>query len=103
MKLAKFTKTPGDRKRYVIAYQDWLDEGEVISTATYALGAVPDNIYVDGIMIGEDQKSVVLFVSGGLADEEYDLGIRIITSLDQIKEDYVTFVVKEFPVLDWSA
>lgn len=103
MRLAKFAKTPGDRKRYEVHYADWLDEGETLVNVETAIDqSVPGNIYVDGLLLDQDFLTVIMFVSEGQPDNEYDVGIRVTTSRGQIKEDYLTFVVSEFPDLVWG-
>lgn len=103
MRLAKFAKTPGDRKRYEVHYDDWLDEGETLYNVETGIDqSIPGGIYVDGLLIGPDQTSVILFVSEGEPGLEYNVGIKVTTSNSQIKEDYLTFVVRDVPDLVWG-
>lgn len=93
MRVGKFRKAPADRKRYVVNYADWLNEGELI-TAILMTGSVPgDSFYVDGYLIDTGAKQIIFYVSGGIAGTEYNVTSTVTTSLQQIKEDYVTFVV----------
>lgn len=93
MRLQKFRKGPADRKRYVIDYADWLNEDEEV-TLIEMWGNVPDdNFYVDGYVVDSGGKQVIFYVSGGLTDVSYNVFSKITTSLQQVKEDYVTFVV----------
>lgn len=93
MKLAKFRKSPGDRKRYEVNYEDWLNGGEVIETVTMEGNVVGDNFYVEAYIVDADGKEVIFYVSGGVTGNNYDVKITIGTSLQQIKEDTITFVV----------
>jgi len=93
MRIGKFRKASADRKRYVVDYEDWLNEGETI-ISVQALGNVPaDNFYVDGYVVDAGGLQVVFFVSGGVDAHSYDVTVTIVTSLQQVKEDFVTFVV----------
>lgn len=100
MRLAKFQKSPGDRKRYTIDYSEWLDEGETLTGLTTANPGSLDGVYVDGALISEEgNNTVIMYVSGGLPGHSYDVGIEVTTSGNQIREDYITFVVSVVPDL----
>lgn len=93
MRIGKFRKSDGDRKRYVIDYADWLDAAEIIE-GVVMVGDVPlDNFYADGYIVNAGGKEVIFYVSGGLPGVEYDVQVTITTSMQQVKEDWVTFVV----------
>lgn len=95
MRIGKFRKGPEDRKRYVVDYADWLNEDELV-TDIVATGNVPaDNFFVDGYIVDVGGKEVIFYVSGGASGVSYDVTLTIDTSLQQVKEDYVTFVVTE--------
>lgn len=97
MRLAKFPKSPGDRKRYSIDYSQWLDAGEVLSNVVTSTDD-PDGVYVDGILIDPTgQDTVIMYVSGGSRGRSYDVSITVTTTGDQVREDYVTFVVMDTP------
>ena len=93
MRLQKFRKGPADRKRYVIDYADWLNEDELL-TGIQMTGNVPiDNFYVDGYLVDTGGKQVIFYVSGGFSGSSYDVYAKVTTSLQQVKEDNVIFVV----------
>lgn len=94
MKLGRFTKQPAERKRYSIDYSDWLDTGETISTATFAV-APTGALEVDAYTIGSPATSVVFFVNGGTSGVTYKVTVTITTSGGQIKEDEILFSVRE--------
>lgn len=93
MKIGKFRKLSADRKRYVVEYRDWMNEGETIEFVSVTGSVEEDDFYVDGYTISEDSKEVIFFVSGGVPKTEYDVSVEIQTSFNQIKVDTVTFVV----------
>lgn len=92
-RVGKFRKVPADRKRYVIDYADWLNEDETINSVSMSGSVAFDNFYVDGYLVDTDGKQVVFYVSGGLSGVSYDVYATITTSLLQVKQDFVTFVV----------
>lgn len=93
MKLAKFRKSPGDRKRYEVNYEDWLNESELLTSVTMEGNVEDDAFYVEAFTLTTDKKEVVFYISGGVTGSTYEVGITVATSLSQIKEDTITFVV----------
>lgn len=92
-RLQKFRKAPADRKRYVVDYTDWLNENETVTVVTMSGNVAGDNFYIDGYVVDTGGKQIVFYVSGGLSGVEYNVYMTVTTSMQQIKEDYVTFVV----------
>lgn len=96
MKFATYRKTPNERKRYTVSYADWLDTGEVVASALYTIDNETDPpLLVEGSFIQSDGLGLSFFVSGGVSDEQYQLNILMETSIAQIKEDWMTFVVEQ--------
>ncbi len=93
MRVGKFRKAPADRKRYVVDYADWLNDNELVETVAATGNVEDDAFYVDGYVVDPNGKEVIFFVSGGVTGAQYDVTINVTTSLQQIKEDFVTFVV----------
>jgi hypothetical protein len=93
MRIGKFRKAPADRKRIVVDYADWLNENENLTAVAATGNVAPDDFYVDGYVVDTGLKSVIFYVSGGLAGLEYDVTIEVTTSLQQTKQDWITFVV----------
>lgn len=93
MRLGRYRQAEADRKRYEIVYSDWLNLEERIYNTVIVENANPDGFIVDGYLINPDGKSVAFYVSGGIAGGEYDVTVRIETTLQQVKEDWVTFAV----------
>lgn len=93
MRAGRFRKDAADRKRYVVNYEDWLNDNEDVSEVTCTGNVPADNFYVDGFLVDEGGKEVIFYVSGGVAGSSYDVTITVDTTLQQVKEDYVTFVV----------
>lgn len=93
MRIGKFRKSPGDRKRYEVNYDDWLNSGETLVAVTLTGNNIADGFFVDGHVIDSEGKEVIFYVSGGVACQVYEVRITVRTSLDQIKEDTIEFSV----------
>lgn len=95
MRLAKFVKEPGERKRYTLDYAEWLEDSELISNVEFTI--TPSGaLTVDSYSLGSPATNVVFFASGGVDGVTYSVEARITTSVGQIREDQVTFAVKEY-------
>lgn len=96
MRLAKFSKTPDERKRYTVDYTDWLETSETVASATYAVReATTPALVVDAQSILSGNKKVSFYVSGGDDGETYNVEVKITTSTGQVKEDVVIFAVRD--------
>lgn len=96
MKLAKFNKTPVERKRYTLDYTDWLDTGETVSSIVFSVTPVEvGGLEVDAYAIDGSGLTVGFYVNAGLAGSTYTVDVQMTTSSGQIKEDQVIFDVKE--------
>lgn len=96
MRLGKFAKSPQERKRYTIDYTDWLDTGETVTAAQYTIRQVTTPaLVIDAQSILTGNKKVSFYVSAGDDNETYDVEIKVTTSTGQVKEDVVSFTVKD--------
>lgn len=94
MQIAKFRKMPADRKRYEVNYEDWLNIDETLVNVQMTGNVPEDDFYIDGFIIPiENDKEVIFYVSGGLSGVQYEVTVEVETSLQQIKQDTITFVV----------
>lgn len=93
MILNKFRKVPADRKRYVVDYADWLNNLETVTSVTLEGNVPTDNFYVDAYTVDTGGLQVIFYVSGGVSGSTYNVTITATTSLAQVKQDIVTFVV----------
>ena len=95
MILRKFTKRPGDRKRYLLRYGEWLDTGETLVQVTFEVTpAGPGGMVVDASQIEAGGKDVVFFTNLGVDEQDYTVGVRATTSGGQIKNDQLVFSVR---------
>jgi hypothetical protein len=93
MRIGNFRKAPADRKRYVVDYTDWLNDDETLTSVMATGNVVEDDFYVDGFVVDTGEKEIIFYVSGGIDGSEYAVVITVETSLQQTKQDYVTFKV----------
>jgi len=91
MLLGKKHKSPTDRKRYVIDYSDWLDTGETLATVTYEVDV--GTATVDGDALAGDNLSAIFFINGGEIDTPFSVIVTATTSVGQVKNDHIEFVV----------
>lgn len=95
MKLGRYTKTPIERKRYVVDYTDWLDTSETVTGVTFTPSPIDGSGFqIDAYTIDPTGKTVAMFVAGGADGTQYTLDIQATTSGGQIKEDQVLFSVR---------
>lgn len=96
MKIAEFVKEPLERLRCAVNYSEWLEPGETLTTVEfYRAPDTAGGIYVDTYAIDSTAMAVIFFISAGLKDAVYELGIRASTSIGQIKDDYILFSIRE--------
>lgn len=95
MKLAKFVKSPAERKRYTIDYSEWLDTGETISSVVFAVTPTDaSTLTVDSYQIATPATSLAFYVGLGLDGGAYTVNVKITSSGGQVKEDQIGFMVK---------
>jgi hypothetical protein len=96
MRLAKFTKRPGERKRYAILYGEWLDTGETVANVTFGVTpTAPGGLEVDAHQISPNGTDVILFVNFGENGVTYTVDVQVTTSGGQIKKDQILFSIRE--------
>jgi hypothetical protein len=95
MRLGKFLKTPDEIKRYAVEYKHWLDTGEYLQAVTLEVIAQESTsvvLFVDAVE--PSSTKAVFFVSGGDADETYDVLVKATTTGGQVKEDVIALAVR---------
>lgn len=95
MKLNSFTQTPNERKRYIADYSEWLLSGETIVSVLASIDNVTTPpLVVDDTDIVTSDTAVLYYASEGKDAEQYIVSLKITTSLEEIKEDYVIYNVR---------
>jgi len=98
-RLGTFFKTAVERKRYSIFYGDWLDAGELISSATFTVTpapVLPADLEVDASSISSDGQTLVFFVNSGVDQADYTILAEAVSSGGQTKEDELVVLVRDF-------
>jgi hypothetical protein len=97
---AQFTQSPNEKRRYMLDYTLDLSSGEgVTSMATPNVINTPGQIIVDplvvnGVVIGPGGLQVVFYVSGGDANNDYEVQFLATTTAGQIKEDVIKIHIR---------
>ena len=91
--LTTFTKTPAERKRYLLDYRDWLDTDEKVATVAFS---ADDELVVDGHIVSSDGGTVTFFVSGGHDGDTYPVVVTADTTGGQTKQVVIEFVVNAY-------
>lgn len=99
-RLAKYTQTPDETKRYSIEYADWLDTNENLASATFEVTPTTSPAFVvqsSQIVAGENSSLSQLrfFVAGGVAGTLYTVTVTAVTSGGQTKQDTVLFAIRD--------
>lgn len=94
MRLRRFTKDPDEKKRYGIDYTKWLDTSETVVNVSLSKTG-PDSVFVvNGGSISPNGKRIIFFAQGGTSGKQYNAYVTITTSIGQIREDTIPFIVQ---------
>ena len=98
--LAQFLKAPGERKKYTVDYSQWLSDGEQIASVVFGVtrqdgvsNLMPTALVVDGSSIA-GLTYVLFYVSGGVANVDYEVLVTMTTTQGQIKQDMIVYNVQ---------
>lgn len=99
-RLAKYTQTPDETKRYSIEYSDWLDTGETVSDVSFEISPTTSpalSVQSSHIVQGDTGALTQLrfFVTGGVAKKSYKVIVNVATSGGQEKQDTVLFDIRD--------
>jgi hypothetical protein len=96
MLLGQRALTAGNKKRFVIDYSDWLDDGVTLTTATVvmdpAFTATVTDVTITGVLV-QLGHLLVFFVQGGSVNETFTLDVQIVDSRTEIKNDTIKIAV----------
>lgn len=81
--------TAGNRKRQVLNYNEWLEEGVTVASATVTSDSA--TCTVDDVTVVENY--VIFFLNAGVANEELTLSLQMVDSKTGIKNDTVAVKV----------
>ena len=92
MKLARYTKQPGEKESYTIDYSDDLTDGDEVISATVVV--TPTGL----VHSATDQRadSVRVWLSGGASGTKYKVEVTATTGDGRVLQDEFTVTVKEY-------
>lgn len=99
-RLAKYSQTPDELKRYSVEYSDWLDGGETLVSVSFEItpATTPPLVVPSSEIVNGDTNlltNVRFFVSGGVAKTNYKIVVDIVTSGGQVKQDSILFEIRD--------
>lgn len=96
MRLGKRTFTAGNRIRFTVDYDNWLEPGESLTGGTVALAAeftaTVTDITIEVPAINASRE-LVFYMEGGSVEEVFTLEVQVTTNRDETKVDTIDFVV----------
>lgn len=72
-------KTPTDELTREFIWSDWLQEGDTISVSPAPIISTSNGLTVEGSLVSNDGTSVTCMVTGGTADQTYEISCTIWT------------------------
>lgn len=96
MPLVKYSKSPGETKRYAVDYDDWLDTGEQLTNITFEITPITvPPLTIASEVFEAGNRAVQFFVSGGVDHQTYRVLLTVETTGGQIKEVELLYAVGE--------
>lgn len=89
MPLSRCPHTVGDRKRYTVTYDQWLDDGVTVEEGTVTSDSATATI--DGVLVVDNK--IVFFVNGGELNETFTASVQMVDSKGGIKNDTIDYYV----------
>ena len=88
--------TAGNRTRYEIDYEEWLDEGRTLNqssgfSAALAPGSTVNDVTIDQVSVTSHR--LYFFVSGGSINEAFTVQVQVTDTLGEIVTDTVNYTV----------
>jgi hypothetical protein len=88
MAIARFTKSPVERKQYTVDYASWLESAEIIETVAITITPASDPVLqADGAYVLPTNKGIAFYLTGGINGQSYVVSLVVVTSAGQIKQD----------------
>jgi hypothetical protein len=81
----------GDRKRYGVDYDTFLDQGETIAAVTITIDQ--GTATIEDQALSADKESVSFFLNGGTLGDQFNVILQATTSLGQIRYDRLEIFV----------
>lgn len=96
MILGRYRQGPGERRKRGADYNDFLEEGELITAVNPVVSPTTDTPFVVTIQaIDAAGKKFTYFAEGGEAGQTYVVLFSVVTNGTQRKQDTVEFDIEE--------
>lgn len=92
MLLGRKIQLVGERKRVVVNYDGWLQDGETLSSLVCTVDQ--GTATVDGARVLSDKRSLAFFINNGTLQDVFNVIIEADTSFGQRRYDTVNFTVQ---------
>jgi hypothetical protein len=95
MPLNTYTQKSTETKNYSVNYSAWLDTAEELALATITIA---DNTTIPLVVnhtVDAANDLINLTVSGGEDANQYEVSVRVTTTLLQVKDDCIVFYVED--------
>lgn len=96
MKIAKFAQAATDNMEYTLDYSQWLTAGEQISSVVFSVSPTTSPVLaMSSAVINSAKTAFTFFASGGVTGDAYDVAVTVTTSIGQVKQDHVSFTIRD--------
>ncbi|MDF3073469.1 MAG: BcepIL02 gp57 [Alphaproteobacteria bacterium] len=90
-----FSKQPADQLDYDIDFEQWLSEGDTITSATAVTGTGEFDLIVESVSVSASKAVVKVWLSGGADGKTYTITVVTSTAGGRIKETEFKLRVKD--------
>lgn len=96
MILGRYRQQPGERRKRGLDYDDFLEDGEIITNVATVVTPETDTPFVvSSTVIDPEGRQFAYFMQGGEAGQEYSVEFTVTTNGNQIRQDTVSFEIEE--------
>lgn len=88
----RYTQDPADVLDYALDWTDWLDDGETISTSSWAV--TPSGLTTSLASIVNNNTTAVVWLSGGTVGNSYTVTNHITTTDSRTVERSITVAIR---------
>jgi len=96
MSLKRIAHTAGNKIRYLLDYNDFLEEGMSLTSGTVVLDpaftATVTDVTITGVLV-LPSNHLAFFLQGGSVNETFTLDVQIVDSRGEIKNDTLAFYI----------
>lgn len=96
MLLGSQNLTSGDKRRYMVSYEEFLIKGAILTSVTVAVSAGATSSVGSGATIAVltvDEKGIIFWLTGGLLNEKFTLNIVVQDNNSETVNDTIAFTI----------